>query len=489
MKITILITLILLSLIFSLPTSIQAQTLPQLSVHSDPIAPLIFNKPTGLEAYTEIPPWIIPGGWRSWLLTTGWSVVCSSPDNLPGPVTFQGSNCLRILEPILDKPWRRNYYGSFSSHILHPNSPEAVIVSINHGENKNEIVNNQKLQNTVNPQILVENCASGYVGSQYQDCWDAYHAFVGLSWVEYTAQSNWGQKTHTDLGPIVWPSDGYLSASGQKTSLGGVRHPSSIIYNGFLYVFYLDTSNNSQSGRGWGIKVARAPIPTIGIPQPQDFRVLSNGQFSQPSLPSGLTLNNIASFYNQPGGLSDCIIGCNHDVVRFSVAKINNTNYFLGVEEYNDPNWKIDLYISSDLIHWKNPANLISKDGDWNTGNLHYPIFLDKTGWNNTQIDSDEFYILGSTSQNALTNIVKVSVQLSTVPTTTTQTPTPTPKGTYLPRDIDRNGKVDIFDYNLLFSDFGKTGAPGFVASDINKDGKVNMVDYTLLVRNFGKST
>ncbi len=71
--------------------------------------------------------------------------------------------------------------------------------------------------------------------------------------------------------------------------------------------------------------------------------------------------------------------------------------------------------------------------------------------------------------------------------TTSFQTPTPTPKGTYSPRDIDRNGKVDIFDYNILFSDFGKTGTPGFVASDINRDGKVNMVDYTILVRNFGK--
>ena len=68
-----------------------------------------------------------------------------------------------------------------------------------------------------------------------------------------------------------------------------------------------------------------------------------------------------------------------------------------------------------------------------------------------------------------------------------TQTPTPTPKGTSLPRDIDKNGKVDIFDYNLLFSDFGKTGKPGFVPSDINRDGKVDILDYNILIANFGK--
>ena len=68
-----------------------------------------------------------------------------------------------------------------------------------------------------------------------------------------------------------------------------------------------------------------------------------------------------------------------------------------------------------------------------------------------------------------------------------TQTPTPTPKGTSIPRDIDKNGKVDIFDYNLLFSDFGKTGKPGFVPSDINRDGKVDILDYNILIANFGK--
>ena len=53
--------------------------------------------------------------------------------------------------------------------------------------------------------------------------------------------------------------------------------------------------------------------------------------------------------------------------------------------------------------------------------------------------------------------------------------------------DINGDGKVDIFDYNILVSDFGKTGVAGFVKSDINKDGKVDIFDYNILISNFGK--
>ena len=52
---------------------------------------------------------------------------------------------------------------------------------------------------------------------------------------------------------------------------------------------------------------------------------------------------------------------------------------------------------------------------------------------------------------------------------------------------INKDGKVDIFDYNLLFFDFGKTGKPWFTTSDINRDGKVDTADYDILIVNFGK--
>ncbi len=53
--------------------------------------------------------------------------------------------------------------------------------------------------------------------------------------------------------------------------------------------------------------------------------------------------------------------------------------------------------------------------------------------------------------------------------------------------DLNGDGKVDIFDYNLLVTNFGKTGTAGFSSADIDKNGKVDIFDYNQLVANFGK--
>lgn len=52
--------------------------------------------------------------------------------------------------------------------------------------------------------------------------------------------------------------------------------------------------------------------------------------------------------------------------------------------------------------------------------------------------------------------------------------------------DIDGNGKVDIFDYNQMLSDFNKTGTN--LISDLNASGKVDIFDYNILLSNFGKT-
>jgi xylan 1,4-beta-xylosidase len=53
--------------------------------------------------------------------------------------------------------------------------------------------------------------------------------------------------------------------------------------------------------------------------------------------------------------------------------------------------------------------------------------------------------------------------------------------------DLNGDGKVDFYDYNIFVPDYGKTGAPGFVVSDIDKNGKVDIFDYNILVGNYGK--
>jgi hypothetical protein len=72
-----------------------------------------------------------------------------------------------------------------------------------------------------------------------------------------------------------------------------------------------------------------------------------------------------------------------------------------------------------------------------------------------------------------------------------TPIPSPTPTSTPIVSacqgaDIDNNGKVDIFDYNSLVSNFGKTGTG--IQGDIDGNGKVDIFDYNLVVANFGKT-
>ena len=64
--------------------------------------------------------------------------------------------------------------------------------------------------------------------------------------------------------------------------------------------------------------------------------------------------------------------------------------------------------------------------------------------------------------------------------------PSPTPRSTPTPLegDIDQDGDVDIFDYNLLVTNFGSTNCGN--AADVNGDCKVDIFDYNLLVENFG---
>lgn len=60
--------------------------------------------------------------------------------------------------------------------------------------------------------------------------------------------------------------------------------------------------------------------------------------------------------------------------------------------------------------------------------------------------------------------------------------PSPSPAK---PGDIDGNNKVDIFDYNILLTNFGKTGSG--IQGDFDNNGKVDIFDFNTLLSNFGK--
>mgnify|MGYP002398022692 CR=1 FL=1 len=69
------------------------------------------------------------------------------------------------------------------------------------------------------------------------------------------------------------------------------------------------------------------------------------------------------------------------------------------------------------------------------------------------------------------------------VPTPTTK-PSPSTSSQPITADIISNGCVDIFDFNALVANFGKTGSN---IADIDKDGDVDIFDFNRVVSEFGR--
>ncbi|TAH34067.1 hypothetical protein EYC59_03660 [Candidatus Saccharibacteria bacterium] len=94
--------------------------------------------------------------------------------------------------------------------------------------------------------------------------------------------------------------------------------------------------------------------------------------------------------------------------------------------------------------------------------------------WNTTTV-ADGTYTLTATASDAAGNTksatVNVTVQNSSI----------------LAEDINQDGHVNLLDFSILASNFGKTGAAITNArADINGDGSVNLLDFSRLASKFG---
>jgi hypothetical protein len=83
----------------------------------------------------------------------------------------------------------------------------------------------------------------------------------------------------------------------------------------------------------------------------------------------------------------------------------------------------------------------------------------------------------------------------STVTVTAASTPTPTanPSATpvggctkYVTGDADCNGTINIFDFNVIVTNYAKTVTP-FTNGDFDGNGVLNIFDFNILVTNYGK--
>jgi len=377
---------------------------------------------------TEVPPWIVGGGdnYKSYFLTDGRnsgvfsiqadmvSSTAINPASGIGPfwtsfsgIKSDGGGC-----PLAGSdPWRRDYYGIYSAQYIQPAATGPVTLGFLHAENKDLCMGGGDCHGDFNPGK--DTCFDG-------DLWPRYNALVCGSWIANDVQTDWGQHYFAnDMGPIAWPSTGYLQVNGIKASCG-IGIPSSVVYNGYVYVFFMDHGPYSglnpemEEGRLGGIKVVRAPVDSALYPNAYTayYRDSAGNDTWNPSLPAGFTKETMLHFVSIKGPKTTDLMDESPSVsapLRFSVALVRNTNYFIGVESYSDlqdgGRYKTALRWSSDLVHWTPRMLVISDASGFDNSTMNYPVFLSKDGLSNTVIDADDFYVLGTqpgTSVNAI---------------------------------------------------------------------------------------
>lgn len=385
------------------------------------------------KAKTEVPPWIIPGGWKSYLFVDGSSTyIWSSPSPLTtnrsinfrqegvGPYnvskSYINTEAYHNLQPGFD--WKRTYHAIYSAASFHHPNEGKVSLGFLHGENKNYVSGDAKNPMSKKyPNTIQKNCPidpfdrttySG--GNPYIEGWKAYNGIISAAWVPNNEATNWGQQFFSnELGPIVWPATAYVTNQGVKATCG-LRHPSSIVHNNYVYVYYVESgayANNipDEEGCHEGIKVARAPLNDALNPLSYEvYYKAPNGVESwNRSLPGGFTKERMLDFITVKGGKATDIMGDTKNEaqeIRFSVAKVENEHYFIGVEEFIDHTdnnlWKIAIRFSADLVNWTDRRFIVRSAPEWDQIRVNYPIFLSSDGWSNTEIDINDFYIIGT---------------------------------------------------------------------------------------------
>jgi hypothetical protein len=398
------------------------------------VVPLGMTLPGGTQAATEIAPALLPGpnGLHLVYLATAFTYLCGTTGNpFQAPVVLSAADCAVVdvpetqtspkhyiapeKVPTSGHQWKLEYDAVFSAQITHDSvANRDLIITVNHNEVKNEVVPgwyNYHSPFAPTADALPPSC--GYAGNTgrgprgYQTCWLAYGAFVSLEQNELTAATNFGRSPDiSEIGPVLWPTSGYFDLSrGSAGKLSsGLRHPSSIISNGYLYIYYLDTSKGRIGGLSiLGTKVARAPISPRGVPGA--FLAWDGRAFAAPELPPGFDRNNIAAFIARPGPQVASLFAAEArgntayslQSSHFSVAYDARRRVFIGVEEYVEgdeagrPVHQMALRLSTDLVHWsaRTPLSINGRD-------MAYPEFADAAFTSNNAVDLGNLFLLGT---------------------------------------------------------------------------------------------
>lgn len=393
----------------------------------------------------ELSPSIImqPDGSYIYTVSTHYSYKCKSNTNLlSGSLVNESSNCNLITKPtviqdlnlttgnpVYNNPsnlptdtWNFTYNGVISAAVVSSNGQKKV-VAVMHNEAQNAEFDGKLYQQPF-LDVSASKCAARYVNGKYEACWDSFLGFVSIKTADYDNQTGWSDTAlMNDEGPVLWPSKPYIGTDGKRTGSGAYQ-TTMFVDGEYIYLFSQNHSKTLAPGAWSCLTVSRSPISTFG--KAGTWKNYYNGSFSVDSLPAGLTKDNFKDYLTVSGGPSDCInVGTplTHAPYYFSVAKVKGTPYYIAAEEGSiaDPDnigqlktWRIVLRVSKDLINWSDGYVFATANSSWGEGKYAYPTFVDKTGKSTTEIDPDEFYIVGKHA-TASTGYELYSTKLSMV--------------------------------------------------------------------------
>lgn len=382
---------------------------------------------------------------RHYLLSSAWTWRCKSKENLlVDPVQMDDEECSVVtrsehLDSIdktgawfleqtlpftLDNYWKRTYNGALRAHVVGV-GPDRKVIGIMHGENQNygndgeyapecDTAPTCVRTNVGDVSVALAAPAAGYQGMTYLPSWASFRAFANLGYVPFAG--GWSStQSFIDLGPVIWPDHLYVTATGGG---GGPYHPTSFVNDNSFFAYYLDVPSTPSIPQC--IAAARAPLAPGTLPGPLlVYNETTTPTYSNPSLPTGFNVDPNSNFFSHLGGASTCLIKDGKIALYFNVARLRGTPYFISAHHRTHSytaaelaedglegiGWheQIVLRLSTDPGNWDlAPAYLVEdryvpgSTLPWGNLKFTYPIFYDKEGLTNDEVDPDDFYLVGN---------------------------------------------------------------------------------------------
>src|SRR3989344_501054 len=154
---------------------------------------------------------------------------------------------------------------------------------------------------------------------------------------------------------------------------------------------------------------------------------------------------------------------------------------FFGTVKFTDgvavPNGRtVEAKINGSVV-----GSSVTSNGNYGY-NPNFLFALDNDGVNAGE--TVEFYVSGvKANETAVFANGNSSQRNLTIPAPTT--PTPPLSAAAQKVDANKDGKIDVLDFNTLMVNWGSTNANEVFVGDFNGDGKVNVFDFNLLMINW----